>query len=323
MTTPPSSPSPWRLQLSLRTLLVGIFVLGVCFGWMADHLHQGRVMERQFQTIHTLQNERVKKLEEDLQAIKQGNPGTPLSPELTWVVRRGAAVRTSPTSAVLAWPEASDDELGAIARASTLTNLSLADGRFTPTGIAELRQLPQLKALSLQGAWCDGECLAQLAALHDLTSLRIGEARFDDAALATIGKMAALRELSICRTPISDFALFHLSWLERLEFLSLDETDIGDEGLAYLKDLRKLRSLSLRKTKVTDAGLHHLQSLDELSDIGLRETGITDAGLLQLAPMKNLRQVNVMGTNVTEGGAVEFRKRAPKCRVTFANGRRM
>lgn len=112
-------------------------------------------------------------------------------------------------------------------------------------GFEHLKELTDLRKLSLCNTTATGTDLEHFAGLTNL------------------------RELDLRDTDVTDAGLEHLKGLSNLAWLNLDRTKITDTGLEHLKGLANLAFLSLQETEITDAGLEHLNGLTRLHDLNL------------------------------------------------------
>ena len=131
-------------------------------------------------------------------------------------------------------------ELAHIGRLYAIEHLQLiggsaaGDGRITDAGLAHLKNLLNLRFLSVRGTEITDAGLPHLAGLEDLEELDLGINRLGDA------------------------GLIHLKSLKSLRKLRLSATNITDAGLAHLEAMKNLKSLVINSTKVTEAGVERL-----------------------------------------------------------------
>ena len=138
-----------------------------------------------------------------------------------------------------------------------IEELSLGD-EITPTWVAVLKTLPNLRALELRIRLQDSHSL-DFRGLGKLERLGLGGDGVTDDALVGLEEMPNLATLSLNESMVTDAGLGHLAKLIALQKLHLHETQISDDGLKYLTGLAKLRELDLRTTRVTDGGVKEIQ----------------------------------------------------------------
>jgi hypothetical protein len=124
--------------------------------------------------------------------------------------------------------------------------------------------------------------LAIVKDLPDLRSLTLNGQKITDEGLANLSELSQLQELWLLRTAISDAGLERLKGLSQLQVLWLESDAITDAGLEHLKGLKKLDDLGLGSTQVTDEGLMCLRGLKQLRKLSLGPTNVTDRGIEEL-----------------------------------------
>jgi Leucine-rich repeat (LRR) protein len=125
-----------------------------------------------------------------------------------------------------------DEDLASLAGMRHLEWLSL-DGSFTPGALWHLRDLPELKLLTIAGVSCsDGEDLAQLGGLKKLGDLTI-RGRITDAALERLPALPSLWSLRIVTDePIRPETVARLKQtLPVIEYIHIDKLTPGDPPL--------------------------------------------------------------------------------------------
>jgi tetratricopeptide (TPR) repeat protein len=106
---------------------------------------------------------------------------------------------------------------------------------ITDKGLSGIRNLINLRTLSLEGSRITDAGLSNLVELKDLEYLRLSGA------------------------PIGDAGLRHLKGLTKLQELRLDGTNVTDKVLEQLKAMDSLLVLDLRRTKVSQDGFDRLK----------------------------------------------------------------
>ncbi len=214
-----------------------------------------------------------------------------------------------------------------------LTHVRLTDAFIvTDPTLAQLRDLPHLIDLGLDGTGMTDAGLVHLAVLPTVRGLRLERTGVTNAGLAHLkAALPQLNFLLLGHSRVTDDGMIHLGRLTQLEGLWLEGTRVGDAGIARLRGLAKLRSLLLWGTRVTDAGLANVQTLTQLEGLMLGGTRVTDKGLANLKNLPNLKglwldstqatdaglaylqglaqleDLNLSGTNVTDAGLVHLR----------------
>lgn len=219
------------LQLSVRTLMALVLVLG---GWLGWTIYCARVQREAVAAIEQTGG----RVEYDWRwsdgrFFADGHPPGP-----RWLhARVGPEFLGDVTAVWLDGPQASDAVLPQVGRLQRLGLLAMSRTSVSDTGLASLKGLTRLERLDLSR-----------------------NTTVSDAGLKHLAGLTRLEELNLGGTKISDAGLVHLSGLARLKSLELFHTTVSDAGLRHLAGLTRLKSLSLSGTRVTDDGLKALQA---------------------------------------------------------------
>ncbi len=174
---------------------------------------------------------------------------------------------------------------------------------LTDADLVHIKGLTALQQLALsvspQNVITDAG-VANFRDMVDMRNLSMIGARVTSAGLEHLRGMTKLHELWIPATRVDDLA--PIRHLTGLTFLHLAETPVTDAGLAPIVGFTALKTLFIRKTPITDAGAKHLRGLTHLTHLDLGQTRITDAGLADLAGLKSLARLDLSGTLVKEAG---------------------
>ena len=222
--SPPPEREPFRLQFSLRTLLVFVLLASIGLGWLGSK-------------IWRIRNEMQRKTPE-LNAVaeirKMGGSVTLGVEELPRYHVKSRVPRSKPGTAFDRWLRsrlgASDRPYSYPANWVTLHNSGVTDA-----DLVAVQSLPDLEFLSLDNT------------------------QITDAGLALLARLDNLLVLTLSNTQVTDSGLVHLRNLANLQILDLEGTQVTDAGLAHLKGLTSLRHLAFRNTQVTDQGVKELQ----------------------------------------------------------------
>jgi hypothetical protein len=177
-----------------------------------------------------------------------------------------------------------------------------------------LKQLDQLKRLVCSDAITE-RGLAQLKELRQLRDLDLMNSVAAAPGIKHIATLTRLEELNLSSTDVGDAELECLKGMTQLRYLGLVGTKITDAGLRHLEGLTRLRELALNKTAVGDAGVAHLKGLSQLELLGLGETRITDAALPHVAGLKHLRDLQLQLTAVSAEGVRKITRALPHCNI--------
>lgn len=220
----PRKPRGRWLQVSLRTLLILVTLLGVGLGWF---VHCGERQRRAVEALKEVGGE-----------ISYDTPGA-------------------------APAEKSFDLSGWFPRdyLDDVDRVDLSESKFTDAEMVHLRGLTGLQSIHLNGTLVTDAGLAHLKGLHRLKHLTLDGIQVTDDGLAHVQGLTQLEWLSLDATQVTDAGLAYIQDLRRLVWLDLDGTQVTDTGLPQLQGQTSLKELGLRGTQVTDAGVAKLQSV--------------------------------------------------------------
>lgn len=193
--------------------------------------------------------------------------------------------------------------LAAIRRLPLLTRLTVTSSEIRDGAIGELRGL-RLKDLRIGDAITDAG-LRDLRVIPELRSLILDGLPITDAGLAHLGALPNLESLSLNHTSITDAGMDKLAALTTLRRLGLNGTKITDRGLEKLRPPDAGSGAGNRAAEPRDAAGVGLSSVVELR---LEDTAITDAGLKVLAKFDGLSILFLRGTNVTDEGMDDLQR---------------
>jgi hypothetical protein len=164
----------------------------------------------------------------------------------------------------------------------------------TDATLANLKKVTQIGALDVFNATkCTDAGFAQLKQLPNLRKLSLGKSVMGEASTAAIAQCKELRVLYLAGSGLSDVELAALKKLTLLESLDIsDNPQVTDAGMATVKSLERLQVLNLSKTALTDRGLMELKPLDGLRSLQAVGTKVTAGAAEKFADeMPNLRIV--------------------------------
>jgi uncharacterized protein YjbJ (UPF0337 family) len=225
--------------------------------------------------------------------------------------------------------EAPDKILRLVAGRAGLEAVNLDGTGVTRAGLEALAQLPDLRAVSLAGAYAlGGRDLDALGALAALEELELGG--IHAASWEFLGNLQALRVLVVGTA--EDALVARLPGLPALVELSVRGSGVGDAGLAAIARCKRLAALGLRDVRAGAAAYRGLAALtglrtlivhkrsswpaDEpeaersvaiddacaaayarlpLETVYLEDCRITDAGAAKLAAIRTIQQLDLVG----------------------------
>lgn len=213
----------------------------------------------------------------------------------------------------------------------SLETLDLRNTRITEAGIAQLKQLPELVMLNMDGVPLTESLVAQLRQFPKLKILGMGEISIQTAELKLLAQIP-LNGLNLRKTKFADgdFGVFAQFPELRSLFLagsSVTDRQVSDLVNAILKSQElkgqngsKLNEFDFSETQVTDEIFNILDRLPQVSVLMLEGTSVTDAGidiLIQgnLLKRKKFSHVKLLGTKVTSKGLGKLKRRAPDLHI--------
>ena len=194
------SPRRWKLQFSLRTLMLLMLLVCLPLSWLSFEIQQAAKQRKATVKIREI-------------------GGTAmhchlLEPQDDWADRCPKWLQKT----------LGDDLLVTINYVSFRKDIG--DQELTP-----LRSLPQLRALHLNGGRITDDGLVHLDSLSQLESLTMKGPNITDCGLLHLVKLSTLKKLDLSSTKITDAGLATLCRLSRLEALDLSGTQITDAGI--------------------------------------------------------------------------------------------
>jgi hypothetical protein len=208
-----------------------------------------------------------------------------------------------------------DAALASIGKIENLEELYfiMAAPKFTPAGLAHLKNLKGFKKVDFSAAWIGpagvqygDEVARQLATLPQLESIR-GLGYLSAEGMKTLATIPNLKCLHVVlrdrrRGYNGPTGLSHLAGLRSLEELAIQSDDpLPDADLASLESLTGLKDLHIFDlTGVSDQGLAAIGKLKQLERLQLNT--VTRSGLNHLNSLSNLQYLNVTNLNVMARG---------------------
>jgi hypothetical protein len=126
--------------------------------------------------------------------------------------------------------------------------------------LKKLKQLPQVKSLSLGGPEIDAAALAHVAGLTQLRALSVGGDMVTDQGMKSVGQLTQLEELSVASTKVTDEGMKSIGRLSKLRQLHLFCTALTDTGVKELHGLTGIEQLSITHYDVSDAAIAALKA---------------------------------------------------------------
>ena len=133
-----------------------------------------------------------------------------------------------------------------------MLRLNGGGGGITDEGMANLKELVQLRELIVRRSKITGDGLVSLNQMNFMHELILLESRVQT--LEPLRRMTALQCLWVVGSPLDDAGLKPAEHLTSLRYLHLGDTRVEDEGLKFLVGLESLREVNVKGTGVTAEG---------------------------------------------------------------------
>jgi len=206
----------------------------------------------------------------------------------------------------------SDDDLKTIEHLTGLRRLAIGGYgspgacTFTGEGLRYLRNMRELRALSLSSVPLTDETLSHLASLPSLEELTVQLApSLKGSGLKYLKDCPNLRVISFYEVPIDNDALIPVGQMDQLTGLHLQYTQITEEGLVHLKDLHNLKSLT-PPDKITDTGLQQMLHLTSLEELSINCRNVNDASLIHLRDFSALQNLTITFSRLSQERVVSI-----------------
>ena len=200
-----------------------------------------------------------------------------------------------------------DASLASIAKLKNLEDLHfiMASPKFTPAGVARLKELKNLKKIAFAQTWVGyagehygDEVVRQLAALPNLESIK-GLSYLSAEGMKTLARFRNLKCLHVALKDrrqgyYGPTGLSHLAGLGSLEELSISSGDaLSEADLACLEPLGRLKELHVRSKHLTDRNLASIGKLKQLESLTVFSS-LTRSALNQLNGLSRLHHLQVV-----------------------------
>jgi Leucine rich repeat/Leucine Rich repeat len=304
----------WRrlpLRMSVRTLMIVVFLLAGGLGWVVHlaHVQRDAIAAIRSGGGDTTYNWQLKRSPDGHRRLNpKARPRAPkwlidsLGPDFFGHVE---LVRLGPRNQLEVMKH-----LGELDRLRGLTFFTGID--LTPLASATLSSLPNTGLSRFKGFWnlatadqsppqVDGANFKYLKHMTRLEYLNLpGNVSVTDDDLANFRKLNSLRRLELRDPRVTDLGLAALKEMTKLEYLELESTQVTGAGLRSLRAMTALSHLNLGQTRVDDLSqIGHLKSLTWLD---LSHTPIDDNALASIADLIGLTDLHLNGTKITGTG---------------------
>lgn len=286
-----------RPQISLRSSLIALMVVGFILGWIGNRL---RLKQRERAAANHLVGRH--------HGAPMTGPATPwpissvLGDDFAQHVRSIQMWNFQPDSVACAL------DLPYLEEVHIDEDEVFKSGKLTEKHFSSLRGHQRIRDLYINAPF-DDSLLSHFRAPH-IRRLVLYQTRMTGSGLRLLSPKQ-LETLTLFRSPINDVGMSELTRFDKLQNLLIQGTDITDQGMHHLKKLKKLHALVLIDLDLTDRGLEHLPP--DLDRLFVRDIPITDAAVKHLA-RTNLRHVHFINTKVTPDGIKRLQELMPSCK---------
>ncbi|MFK8114378.1 MAG: protein kinase [Rubripirellula sp.] len=210
-----------------------------------------------------------------------------------------------------------NDGLKNLKRIPHVFELALDGTAITDEGLASVAELPELHNLLLDHTKITGSGLVHLAG-HDIQTLQLVETPLTEAAFVTMPDWPNLDTLRIDGTPLTDRAIQSLSRYPTLRDLGLNLlTNTSHKAWSVFEHLPELTKVRFRvnPNSVDDRLFAHLAHCKKLEHLDLELCQISDVGLKRL-DNPSLKYLDLRTCpRLTSPGVNELKQRRPDCRI--------
>lgn len=200
----------------------------------------------------------------------------------------------------------SDETLSYIGGLTNLRSLRFyGTVRFTPEGLAQLKDLKRLEKFNLGDSDIPDAGLDVLAELDSLNffwmaglGARFWGDRITDQGCSKLAEITGLTGLGLLNTGIGPQGVLQLGTLTNLTWLNLGANPlITDEAAQAFGQWSRLETLWLFDVSVGDACLEQIGKMKELEQLDLAGTRISDRGLKHVSNLPKLRHLILGGSH--------------------------
>ena len=163
--------------------------------------------------------------------------------------------------------------------------LSLNDSNLTDEACKTLSQLDHLTQLSIAKGNITGSGLSALLSLPKLETLMIDDSSIavDDKAAQGFRSPLRLRRVKISGSLITNGFVDMIAKCQTVEYVSFSACKLTDDRLARLLPCKQLKALGIsHEPQITDGAIDTFLEFDELRELWIARTGITDPAVATL-----------------------------------------
>jgi internalin A len=178
-----------------------------------------------------------------------------------------------------------------------------------------LEYLPETETLNLASSDITDQDMERVGRLIALRKLYLSCSNITDAGLVHLRQLRRLEYLFLAETNVTGRGLRDLGCMDTLTYLRLDGTRISDEGAANISRFESLTTLAIASPDLTDDGMEHISQLPHLETIELYCERVTDRGLERLVNVPKLGQVDVDEQQFSQSTMELLRRTFPRALI--------
>lgn len=205
-----------------------------------------------------------------------------------------------------------------LGRLESLTSLDVSE---LAADLNDLKQVPNLRRLSLSGKAYDDEAARTIAdTFQSLEEAYLRRTSITNAGVKDLSRLTKLKILTLDDSLIDDGVADSIRKMKQLTWLSVENCTIGDDTLAALSECPDVWYVFLVHTPVTDGGIAHLAKLKKPLALYLASCkGVTDASIKSLAqlPDSESLHLNLQDSGITEEGARQLQAALPHAQIRW------
>lgn len=224
---------------------------------------------------------------------------------------------SSSTSAIIHRRSFSAETLTALRKIKSLKDLGVANVSLSSDMVKLLSDNSNLEVLSFMYCSFDNNGLEELKNLNQLKTITLDSASgLRDEHLKAFARFKTLNLVSIANCRITWKGLNELRTLENLAVMIVDRCDLKDDLSLVAGDFARLESLYLFDCRVGEIVCKAISKMPRLRHITLDGTDVTDDSLRQLAANGSIKSISVKRTKVSRQGVENVRRMHPAVTIS-------
>lgn len=157
----------------------------------------------------------------------------------------------------------------------------------------EIRNVPALEGLSVEGPWPVG---AKLEGLRDLEWFTGGGEAITDEVAQEVLKCSRIHRLTFAYPSLSRSTLRQIRKLKELIFLALPGADVDDELVREWGDVTGLWEVNLDDTRISVETIAWLSRMESLRRVSLNRVPMNDAAADAISELKQISELHLSGS---------------------------